>query len=437
MWQAQDMWRRGRALTVAAVGLETVRDRMVTTTRVAGWSGEAATAAAAATTSLAVAFEDAVSTLRRVEAVVTDAGDERAALDRWGPPDAELLAALDARVAGALRHPVAVPDGSTAVEPVAGRAVDAADVLDEVLRARLAADREALRAVERDLAAEVDRSLLGGVFTDADAGLAETRERLAALEATLAVLAQPGRRLVQYEQGPRRTTVGVAVGPVGSAERVAVFVPGAGTTVDGDLAQRDAETARIVADAGRRADTTVAGITWLGYEAPGWNAELLDPARSVAGLGPARAGAAALADALRALDMPRHDIDGGTRVSIVAHSYGTVLAAEALRAGGSTDAVALLGSPGWNDPPPDAPAPFVLEAATDPVADLGRFGTDPSELPGATVLATDGACGHSAYLDDGSVSASNVAAVVAGTEVIRGSRSLDVADALRFLRRLW
>ncbi len=135
--------------------------------------------------------------------------------------------------------------------------------------------------------------------------------------------------------------------------------------------------------------------------------------------------------------MPRHDIDGGTRVSIVAHSYGTVLAAEALRAGGSTDAVALLGSPGWNDPPPDAPAPFVLEAATDPVADLGRFGTDPSELPGATVLATDGACGHSAYLDDGSVSASNVAAVVAGTEVIRGSRSLDVADALRFLRRLW
>ncbi|MFW0872301.1 alpha/beta hydrolase [Rhodococcoides corynebacterioides] len=437
MWQAQDMWRRGRALVVAAVGLDTVRDRLATTTRVAGWSGAAATAASAESTTLARGFEEAVSALRRVEAVVSDAGDERASLDRWGPPDADVLAELDARVAGALRSVVADADGSSARTTDAGHAVDAADVLDAVLRARLVTDRESLRAVERDLAAEVDGSVFGGLFTDADAGLVETRDRMAALDATLAVLALPGRRLVHYEQGPHRTTVAVAVGPVGSAQRVAVFVPGAGTTVDGDLAERDAETAGIVADAGRRADTAVAGITWLGYEAPAWNAELVDPARSVAGLGPAHAGAAALADALRALDLPRHDADDGPRVSIVAHSYGTVLAAEALRVGGTADAVALLGSPGWNDPPLDAPAPFVLEAATDPVADLGRFGTDPSELPEATVLATDGAVGHSAYLDEGSVSASNVAAVVAGTEVLRGSRSTDVADVLRFLVRLW
>ncbi|MDV7199055.1 alpha/beta hydrolase [Rhodococcus kroppenstedtii] len=438
MWQAQDMWRRGRALMVAAVGLETVRDRVATTTRVAGWSGAAATAAAAESTTLVAGFDEAVSSLRRVEAVVADAGDERASLDRWGPPDADVLAELDARVAGALRQTVVDPGGSPRAErPDDGVAVDAADVLDAVLRARLAADRDSLREVERDLAAEVDRSFLGGVFTDADAGLAETRDRLAALEATLAVLALPGRRLVHYEQGPHRTTVAVAVGAVGSAGRVAVFVPGAGTTVGGDLAERDAETARIVADAGRRADSAIAGITWLGYEAPAWNAELVDPARSVSGLGPARAGAAALADALRALDLPRHDVDDGPRVSIVAHSYGTVLAAEALRDGGSADAVVLMGSPGWNDPPPDAPAPYVLEAATDPVADLGRFGTDPSELPTATVLATDGAVGHGAYLDEGSVSASNVAAVVAGTEVVRGSRSTDVADILRFLLRLW
>ncbi|MBY6367052.1 alpha/beta hydrolase [Rhodococcoides corynebacterioides] len=430
------MWQRGRMLTVAVTELESVLDRVAVCLRPSDWDGPAATAARTGVRTLLAGFDDAVSTLRRLGAVAVDAGDERAALERWGAPDDVVCTELDARVAAAFTTSGHGGDAAGVDAASAAAGVDAASVLDAVHRPRLLADREALRRVERDLAAEVERSFLGGLTTDADAGLAETRARLAALDSTIAVLAQPGRRLVQYDQGPRRTTVAVAVGPIDGADRVAVFVPGAGTTVDGDLAARDEETARIVADAGRRTDQVVAGITWLGYEAPAWNGELVDPARSVAGLGPARAGAEALAHALRAVDMPRHLTDDAPRVAVVAHSYGTVLAAEALRDGGSADAVVLMGSPGWNDPPPDAPAPFVLEAPTDPVADLGRFGTDPSELPGATVLAADGAMGHSAYLDAGSVSASNVAAVVAGTEVVPGSRSIDVADVLRLLLRL-
>lgn len=83
-----------------------------------------------------------------------------------------------------------------------------------------------------------------------DAGLAETRQRLAAVDALIEVLARPERRLVHYEAGARRTLAAVSVGDLDGADRVAVVVPGAGTTVAGSIARHDGETAALVTEAG-------------------------------------------------------------------------------------------------------------------------------------------------------------------------------------------
>ena len=75
----------------------------------------------------------------------------------------------------------------------------------------------------------------------------------------------------------------------------------------------------------------------------------------------------------------------------------------------------------------------VLETGDDVVADSARFGRDPDHLPGADLLSTSRATlpdgttgrasgGHSQYLEPGSTSAWNIAAVAAGTPqlLVRG-----------------
>ncbi len=135
----------------------------------------------------------------------------------------------------------------------------------------------------------------------------------------------------------------------------------------------------------------------------------------------------------------------GQRLTVVAHSYGTVVAGEALSGGGlrCSDLV-VLGSPGmlvdgrrqlhmaeWHC--------FAEQAPEDVVAALGAFGTDPaSPLFGAVRMATNRpgrpeVSEHSRYFAPGSMALENVADVVTGRyERIRVQRPtlVDVVGSL-------
>ena len=108
------------------------------------------------------------------------------------------------------------------------------------------------------------------------------------------------------------------------------------------------------------------------------------------------------------------------RTSVVAHSYGTVVAGEAAEQPGrlAADAVVLLGSPGMPGDAHSLEAPEVYDAATflDPVAKSEWFGTAPSEPEyGATELPVDPLAGHTHYYDAGRPTLPAIGSVVAGT----------------------
>ncbi|MYR12087.1 hypothetical protein GTY62_16045, partial [Streptomyces sp. SID724] len=168
-------------------------------------------------------------------------------------------------------------------------------------------------------------------------------------------------------------------------------------------------------------------VAWLGYRTPA----AVGPAALTAGRADEAApGLRALVDGVRAM-LP------GARISLLCHSYGSVVCARSAR-GTAADALVLYGSPGVGAP--DAAAlrtgarvwagrsggdwiarvphvrvrvPFVATVGfgTDPVAD--RFGAGVFD-------AGDG--GHSDYLLPGSRSLTNLARIAAGAEPLEASR---------------
>ncbi|MFD9943674.1 alpha/beta hydrolase [Nonomuraea sp. NPDC059023] len=125
------------------------------------------------------------------------------------------------------------------------------------------------------------------------------------------------------------------VGDLAAADSVIIFVPGTGyglaqfndsTAAPGGAARALHARARTLAPG-----TKVAVIGWLGYDAP----EMTDP--GVITTLPAAKGAKALRTLVTAL-LPK-------RISLVCHSYGTVVCGEAAPALPVTDIIAL-GSPG-------------------------------------------------------------------------------------------
>lgn len=427
-WSAEDMWARHTMLVRSAATLVALQARVGVMSRFPDWSGAAADAAADSLRRSAIDIGDCVDVLTAIGLIVGRAGDDRSALDGWDRDSSTgAIDGLDRHVAAALDSLNA--EGRAADDPVPLPHPTVSALLDAGNRRRVADHRRHLRAVEAALTKELRGTRWGGLFSNADAGLEQTRARLADLDALEAVLARPGRRLMDFDPGDVLTRAAVSVGDVDRATRFAVFVPGAGSTVRASLGGYDRDVAAVVTAASAGSDDAVAGVVWMGYEAPQWNTELVDPDRSVMGTAVAEAGAADLAAALDAVAAPDH------RVTLVGHSYGTVVAAAALGHGARPDDVVLMGSPGWSVGTETTPI-YVLEAATDPVADLGWFDTDPSELFGTTQLSAQGSVGHGRYLEPGSTSANNVAAVVAGTPPVPARRVVDVADALRILARV-
>jgi hypothetical protein len=264
------------------------------------------------------------------------------------------------------------------------------------------------------------------VLAAADRRKGASRDVIAAVRARLDE--HPGSLLVDLDvTGSGRAVI--ALGDVEGAEHVAVLVPGMNTHVSGQLRGLVADAARVRDTAERLAvdapGASVATLAWIGYDAPG--------ARQVAFAGRARAGAPALRSLLRGLD-DRATLQGREAdLTVVAHSYGTVVTAAALTEPTGADRVVMAGSPGTDLRSgrqlvlPDH-AVFVDEAAGDWVARSDWFTGDPSERSfGARRLQNDGGTdpvlgelgasrGHSAYYRSGSESLRNIAEVVLDRE---------------------
>jgi hypothetical protein len=281
--------------------------------------------------------------------------------------------------------------------------------------------------------------------------LAGVRAKLEALATVRALLARNDgatRQLLSIDVSGRLATAAVTTGNLDTAGHVAVFVPGFTTTVNGSLDLYDSQMSRIAEQATRLAAAggdgrPVVGVSWLGYQAPQMD-ELAVPGGSVLTSAAAAAGAPRLADAVSGLDAAArqraqrpgpHGIpvppEASPSILVVGHSYGTLVAGLALRDHVlPVDAVAVLGSPGMgvSSLAKLHLGPGVLYAGDsggDLVARSGRFGSPPTSFDGVQVMSTKAATlpdgstgtassGHSHYLDPGTTSAWNLAAVAAG-----------------------
>ncbi|MEV0695644.1 alpha/beta hydrolase [Streptomyces sp. NPDC050388] len=254
---------------------------------------------------------------------------------------------------------------------------------------------------------------------------AETAARTAAdhgdrrRAATDRALAGPDRQLLAFDgRGPGRVTE--VLGDLTHADRVAALVPGSDTGLDTYGRFRAAAEAlhtRLTREAPAGVRTAV--VAWLGYETPG--------TVGVAVVTTDRADRAApelrsLVDDLRAVSGPR------TQISLICHSYGSVVCARAA-AGLDVDDIAVVGSPGtgtdtaaalrtrariWAARGADDWVANVPHLSADLFGTTVGFGTDPVAPEFGARVFTAGDGGHSDYFAPDSPSLTNLTRIVLG-----------------------
>ncbi|APS19250.1 hypothetical protein TK78_09950 [Streptomyces sp. Tue 6075] len=234
-------------------------------------------------------------------------------------------------------------------------------------------------------------------------------------------MAAAGRQFLSFDGRDGGRSVEV-VGELSSARRIAVLVPGAGVGLDAYWRlRRDARALH------RELGESGAVIVWLGYRSPA----TISPAALTTG----RADKAA--PELRALVDEVRAVRPAARISLLCHSYGSVICARSAP-GTSADALVLYGSPGvavedarslrtgarvWAGRGGDdwiARVPHV-RVRVPFVATMG-FGTDPVAARFGAEVFDAGDGGHSDYLLRGSRSLTNLARIVAGAEPLGASR---------------
>ncbi|MEV0593867.1 alpha/beta hydrolase [Nonomuraea cavernae] len=225
-------------------------------------------------------------------------------------------------------------------------------------------------------------------------------------------MADPARRFLSFDgrDGGRAVEV---FGELSSAERIAVLVPGAGVDLDKYGLVRGGSM-RLQDALGDRS----AVIAWLGYATPS--------SVSLHALTPGRADGAA--PGLRAFMGELRAARPGARVSLLCHSYGSVVCGRAAPGLDVADIV-LFGSPGAGVA--DAAAlrtPAVVWAGRTagdwvgglphlsvelPFVTVGLGGDPVSPGFGARIFAAGGG-GHSDYLTAGSTALASIARIVSG-----------------------
>ncbi|MFI1800726.1 alpha/beta hydrolase [Streptomyces sp. NPDC020379] len=297
---------------------------------------------------------------------------------------AALVAASVAVPVSGMARPAAVPaPAPAALAPLRTAAPDA-------LAERYAAARSGVQAAEQAADGHGDR------------------RRAAALRA----MADPARHFLSFDgrDGGRAAEV---FGDLARADRVAVLVPGSDTSLDTYERFRAGATA-LRQELGAR----VAVVAWLGYKTPGTiSTEVLTPGR-----------ADSAASELRAFVRQLGELKPAARISLLCHSYGSVVCGRAAPGLDVADIV-LFGSPGtgaddvaalrtravvWAGRGADDWIADVPHVRLDlPFATVG-FGTDPvSPEFGARVFDAGGG-GHSDYLKPGSTALKNIARIVSG-----------------------
>ena len=310
---------------------------------------------------------------------------------------------------------------------------------DEANRALLSVSRARLVAERLRLEANRAGNWFGGDLTDDDAALGHVKDKLASLDAIDQILARDGdRQLLLLDMSRERAQPASGGGKLGRADAVAVFVPGLSATVnesqkgyDNDMAQLQHRAELENKRANPSQHVTTATVTWIGYQAPqaGWD---LIGENSVVDKHAAQTGAARLVPFLQGIGAAR---DHDAHLSLLGHSYGSTTAGLALQQKTGVDDVVFFGSPGvGTNHVDDLLVPknhtYYIEARSDPVGDLGRFGIDPSHIDGiehasakeSTVVDPmtgetrhfTEVTGHSSYLLDDSTSQYNMSVVVAG-----------------------
>ncbi|GAA4026154.1 alpha/beta hydrolase family protein [Allokutzneria multivorans] len=284
------------------------------------------------------------------------------------------------------------------------------------------------------------------------AELAIIKAKLASLDAIDQTLARGDRQLLVLDTSGQRAKAAIAAGNVDTAEHVTVFTPGFGTTVQGDMRSYDDHMNKLREEAQRASEqngkpTSVAAVTWIGYEAP-QASEILEINRSVIGEGAAREGAEKLTRFLNGVDASRPT---DPHLTAIGHSYGSLTTGIALQKNTGVDDAVFFGSPGLGtsrleDLKVPAGHSWVVEARQDPVADFAAFGTDPDRIRGINRLSAhdltlpDGrqlshSSGHGSvepkigYLAPGSTSQYNMSLVAAGLHhLTREDKSLGQFD---------
>ncbi|MFD3972324.1 alpha/beta hydrolase [Streptomyces cyaneofuscatus] len=240
--------------------------------------------------------------------------------------------------------------------------------------------------------------------------------------ASLRAMAAPGRQFLSFDGRDGGRSVEV-VGELSGARRVAVLVPGAGVGLDayGRLRRGAVALQRELGESG-------AVVAWLGYRSP-------------ATVGPASVTddrAAEAAPRLRQLVDRLGAALPGARITLLCHSYGSVICARAAASGTAADAIVLYGSPGtgfedvaalrtgarvWAGRGGDdwiARVPHVRVRV--PFVGAVGFGTDPvAERFGAEVFDAGGG-GHSDYLLPRSRSLTNLARIASGRAPLEAGR---------------
>lgn len=238
--------------------------------------------------------------------------------------------------------------------------------------------------------------------------------------------AADGRRFLVFD--PRGDGRAVEVlGDLATADRIAVLVPGVGSTLRdfdrglGGVARRaPARQARELYRAVRAADPAarVAVLAWLGYDPP-------DGILTAAGTASAERGAAALLGTLRVLAARRPD----AAVTLIGHSYGSLVVASAARHAPAqvSDVVTLAGIGAGVDRAgrlggvrvwaAEAPADWIRRVPQVRLAGLGHGRRPGDPAFGARPLPVDAVAGHDGYLVPGTATLPAVAAVVLGGAV--------------------
>jgi hypothetical protein len=222
----------------------------------------------------------------------------------------------------------------------------------------------------------------------------------------------PQRNFAVYGKGAARESVRAVevLGDLPSASQVLVSVPGFGNKFD--------RFESLVAGVNRVRDAAgpdeTAGIVWLGYDTP-----QADDLLAVLGTERAVVGGQRLTEFSAALN---REIAAGARTTLLAHSYGSVVAGEALQRGAEFDNVIVAGSPGMGSEVTSVESLgvakerfFVLRANGDFVTFSQWHGRDPAEFPDASRLDTGDARGHptlTSYLRPDSEALANIVRVV-------------------------